>query len=185
MSYRIPLAISAVVLTAGIALADGQEPAKPSNSESTQTATRSRPRIRFGGLTVNAGYSYMSGPFYSPFYYPYYSLYRPWGAYGWGWPYFSDPFLYGAYVHPGFYSGFGYHPSMGEVKLRTADKEAWVYLDGALAGKAVRLKSMWLEAGAYQLEIRSGAKKFGQKVYVLSGKTLRLTADLDRGEVRP
>ena len=60
-----------------------------------------------------------------------------------------------------------------------------MYLDGALAGKADKLKNMWLEPGAYNLEVRSGNKQFSQKVYVLSGKTLRLTADWNRGEVRP
>jgi hypothetical protein len=81
--------------------------------------------------------------------------------------------------------GFGYGPSMGEIKLKSDDKSAWVYLDGALAGKADRLKTMWLEPGAYNLEVRSGDKRFAQKVYVLTGKTLRLTADLTRSEVRP
>jgi hypothetical protein len=127
-----------------------------------------RPRVRFGALTVNAGYSYYSGPRY----YPYYG-YGPWAGYGW------------AYIYPGFFTGYGYAPNLGEIKLKTDDPATWVYLDGALAGKADKLKSMWLEPGKYELEVRSGNKRFGQKVYVLSGKTLRLTADPAKLEVRP
>ncbi len=140
----------------------------------------SRPRVRFGGFTVNAGYSYFSGPRY----YPYYG-YGPWAGYGW--PYYAaySSFLFSPYVYPGFFTGYGYGPSLGEIKLKTDDPTAWVYLDGGLAGKAEKLKSMWLEPGKYELEVRSGNKRFGQKIYVLSGKTLRLTADLAKSEVRP
>jgi hypothetical protein len=138
-----------------------------------------RPRVRFGGFTVNAGYSHFSGPGF----YPYYG-YGPWAGYGW--PYYAySPFLFSPYIYPGFFSGYGYGPNLGEIKLKTDDPTAWVYLDGALAGKADKLKSMWLEPGKYELEVRSGGKRFGQKVYVLSGKTLRLTADPEKSEVRP
>ncbi len=125
----------------------------------------SKPRIRLGGVMVNAGYSRFAGPGFYPYYY----------GYG-GWPY---------YFHPGFLYGYAWGPNLGEIKLKTEAPDAWVYIDGALAGKAEKLKSMWLEPGKYELEIRSGERKFGQKVYVLSGKTLRLNADLARLEVRP
>ena len=122
------------------------------------------PRVRLGGVFVNAGYSRFSGG------YPY------WG-YG---PYGFDPFLFGPYIHPGFYTGFGYGPSLGEVKLQAADKSSWIYIDGALAGRAEKLKTMWLEPGAYSLEVRGGQGHpdevlYSQKIYVLSGKTFKLT----------
>jgi hypothetical protein len=64
---------------------------------------------------------------------------------------------------------------MGEVKIASAPKEAMVYLDGAYAGAAGKLKSMWLEPGVYNLEIRDDAgASWSQKIYVLSGKTLPL-----------
>jgi hypothetical protein len=64
---------------------------------------------------------------------------------------------------------------MGEVKLNDAPKEASVYLDGAFAGEVAKLKSMWLEPGVYQVEVRddSGAT-WEKKIYVLSGKKLDL-----------
>lgn len=150
---------------------------KPAEDKDSGNAKSSRPRVRLGGIMIGAGYSHFSG---RPFgYYPYYSY--GFGPYG----YLYDPFLYGMY-HPGYFSGFGYGAGMGQVKLNSADPTAaWVYIDGALAGRADKLKNMYLDAGVYDLEIRSGDKRFGQKVYVLTGKTLRLTADLARLEVRP
>lgn len=117
-----------------------------------------KPRVRLGGVTVGAGYSHVSG------YYPYF-----------GFPYFYDPLFFG-FVHPGFYGGFAYGPSLGEVRLRTADKDGAVFLDGAYAGEVAKLKHMWLEPGAYNLEVRSPGHhtQFERRIYVLSGKTLDL-----------
>lgn len=184
MTRRLSIVVPFAVLAAGLAFAEAPPDTRQENSDKQDT-TRSRPRIRFGGLMVNAGYSHFSGgPFFSPFYgFPF----RPWmwGPNAWNWPMMYDPFFYGPYLHPGFFTGFGRYPAMGEIKLKSGDADAWVYLDGALAGKADKLKNMWLEPGVYNLEVRSGGKRFAQKVYVLSGKTLRLTADPERAEVRP
>jgi hypothetical protein len=68
---------------------------------------------------------------------------------------------------------------MGEVKLNDAPKDAMVYLDGAYAGSVAKLKSMWLEPGIYQLEVRDdGGLAWEKKIYVLSGKTLDLRPSL-------
>jgi len=118
-------------------------------------------RVRLGGVRIGAGYSY--GGYYSPWYY--------------------DPFLFYPVYAPGYYNGFAYQPNMGAVKLEGADKNALVYLDGALAGRADKLKQMWLDPGAYDLELRTGARSATQRIYVLSGKTLKVTPELM--EVRP
>ena len=177
MSSWLRSALPLAVLLAGCALAaDGPDQKDPTDKDNTS----SRPHVRIGGIMIGAGYSHFS----SPFGYPYYA-YRPWGPWGtYGWPYYYDPFFYGPSLYPGYFTGFAYGPSMGEIKLKSADKDAWVYLDGALAGRAEKLKSMWLEPGAYHLEVRAGNRRFGPRVYVLSGKTLRLTADLQDSEVR-
>lgn len=188
MVSRLTLAVLLAAVPASLALADDSQPSKTTEPASQSTNHR-WPRVRFGGFAVNAGYTHFSGPGYYP--YGYYGPWAPWGAGPWGFsaaysPFYWDPFYYGPYLHPGFFRGFGYGgPAMGEVKLKTADKDAWIYLDGALAGKADKLKDMWLEAGAYNLEVRSGPKTFSRKIYVLSGKSMRLTADIVRGEVRP
>ena len=86
------------------------------------------------------------------------------------------------YAYPGFYTGYAYRQGMGQVKLQTDNKDAYVYLNGALAGQAGKLKSMWLDPGAYNLEVRSGNRKFTERIYVLSGKTLKLAANPTRQE---
>jgi hypothetical protein len=134
-------------------------------------------RVRIGGIMVGASY------FHGPAWYPRYPYY------GWGYPYWGlyDPFWYSPWVHPGLYSGFAQGPNMGQVKVKSASKEASVYLDGAYAGTLEKLKSMWLEPGAYNLEVRDyGGRSFKKRIYVLTGKTLELRADLQRkGDAQP
>src|SRR5262245_30748302 len=93
-------------------------------------------KVRLAGITVGAGYAHYSGRYccwYGPGLYPYGGFY--------------DPFFY----HPYFGTGFAQGPDMGQVKLQTFSKDAEVYLDGAYAGVAGDLKSMWLKPGAYDL----------------------------------
>ncbi len=128
-------------------------------------------RVRLAGVSVGAGYSHFSGPYYG---YPYSywpGYYSPaWGLY---------PSMYYPMFHPGFYNGFAQGPQMGEVRLRTEALRAEVYLDGAYAGTAGDLKSMWLEPGAYSLEVKNaGGASFSRRIYVLSGKSLRINAGL-------
>jgi hypothetical protein len=127
-----------------------------------------RTRVSLGGITVGAGYAHYSGPWY-----PYY--YRP--AY-WGGPYWS-PFwdFYAPMYYPGFYPGYlrTAGPGTGEVRL-TAPARAEVLLNGAYAGVASDLKTIWLEPGAYDLEVRSDGGTWSRRIYVLSGKRLKLDA---------
>ncbi len=167
------------VLALTCALA-GQEPSSTKPDDATTPAKAdpqpSHHRVRLAGVMIGAGYSHFSGR------YPYYYGYYP-GYWGFG-PYWYDPF-FSPYIHPGFYTGFAYQPYMGGVKLPANEKTAWVYLDGALAGRADRLKFMWLDPGAYNLEIRDGDRKFTQRIYVLSGRTLKVTPDMLVKEARP
>ena len=157
-----PLLPAVVLFCLATGLA-AQEPAKDADDKQAQpatTAARSRPRVRFGGFTVGAGYMHTAGR------YPYY------GAYPGYWGY--DPFFYGTWFHPGYFYGFAYQPAMGQLKVR-ADRDAWIFLDGALAGRADKLRSMWLEPGVYNLEIRTADRTASRRIYVLSGKTMHVT----------
>ncbi|MBV9480035.1 MAG: hypothetical protein JO249_04675 [Acidobacteria bacterium] len=114
--------------------------------------------LRLG--TVTAGY------FQGPGFYPYYPFYlmAPW-----------DPF-WGMY-YPAYAPNVAYSSGKGEVKLTAATKEAKVFVDGAYAGNAGRLKHIWLDPGAYDLAVAiPGRAIFEQRIYVLSGKTLKITA---------
>ena len=98
---------------------------------------------------------------------------RPWGWYD---PFFYGPY-YGAYAVP--------YRNAGQVKLDTNVKDAEVFINGAYAGTAGKLKSMWLRPDTYDLEIRApGRTSYAERIYVVAGKTLRLHADL-RVQARP
>ena len=151
------------------------EPAPPAPS-----VKASRPiRFRLGGFSFGAGYGYYSGRYWRPWYaggfYPY--------SYYYSYPYrFYSPLWYDAsmmWYHPGWYTGFAYREGMGEIKLRATPANAEVYLDDALAGTAKDLKSIWLEPGAYNLRVQAeNHQPFTIRIYVLSGKTLKLDAPL-------
>ena len=68
---------------------------------------------------------------------------------------------------------------MGEVKLQTTQKGAEVFINGAYAGLAEDLRSIWLDPGAYDLEVNApGSQSFKKRIFVLSGKTVRIMAAL-------
>ena len=115
------------------------------------------------GVAVGAGFGYASGPYWPGCYYctPF------WG--GWGYPYWA-PFYGPGYFMPA--------PDKGEVKLESSYKDAEVYLDDAYAGTTAKLKSFWLAPGVYNLEVRpAGVAPVSKRIYVLTGKTLRLRFD--------
>ena len=65
------------------------------------------------------------------------------------------------------------------MKLAADPNQAEVYIDGAYAGTADRLKTIWLEPGAYDLSVsHAGRESFHQRIYVLTGKSLKITAKL-------
>ena len=99
---------------------------------------------------------------------------RPYGFYGG----FYDPWFWGPYWYGGPYSGYGYSmpAGMGKVKIETHFKDAEVFIDGAYAGTTSQVKDMWLRTGAHNIEVRAaGHPKYAERVYVLSGKTLKIS----------
>jgi hypothetical protein len=94
---------------------------------------------------------------------------------GWGW---YSPFYYGPYYG-------GMYQNSGEIKLDTDVKDAEVFINGAYAGTAGKLKSMWLQPNTYNLEIRApGRTRYAERIYVLAGKTLHIHPEL-RVEAKP
>ena len=94
----------------------------------------------------------------------------------WGW---YNPYFYAPY---GWYGYYGYNPAyysnLGELKLKTNVKDADVYINGAYAGKAAKLKTMWLRPNAYNLEVRAaGYSTYAKRIYLLPGKTMQVRAD--------
>jgi hypothetical protein len=117
-------------------------------------ALSSEARERFGGrgrAVIVPGYSY---------YYPY----RAWGwGMGWGW---GNPY--------GDYQPY-YQDAKGKIKLRDYVKSDQVYIDGAYAGTADKMKTIKLDPGRYTIEIRrQGTELINRSVYVVAGKTVEI-----------
>jgi len=173
-SAIVPLALLACALSATPADQAAPKDAEQKSSEDSpkgETGTR-RPRIRFGGFMFGAGYTHWSRGWCCGYGYGYYGLWAPFypGVFAW------DPFLYSPYYN----SGFAWGPNMGEVKLHASLKNAEVFLDGAYAGSVSERKSMWLDPGAYNIEVRApGRPAYVKRIYVLSGKSLRLNAKME------
>jgi hypothetical protein len=67
---------------------------------------------------------------------------------------------------------------MGQVRIQARDRNAEIFLNGAYAGVAQDLRSIWLEPGVYELEVRRAQRaNWEKKIYVLSGKTLKVHAE--------
>jgi hypothetical protein len=149
---------------------DPAEKEKP-QKESDAPADKGKLHLRLGTVWVGGGYSHFSGPYYYP--------YGPYGFYPGDWVYGSAWYpMWGGY--PYYPSGyFTYNNGRGELRLSADPKVAEVYIDGAYAGTADRLKSIWLDPGAYDLTVSAADREsFHQRVYVLSGKSLKITAKL-------
>jgi hypothetical protein len=134
--------------------------------------------LRLGGISVGAGYRHFSGPYYYPYAYPF--GYAPFGFYPGDWV--AASFWYPIASPYPFYApdAFRYGDGRGEIRLTTDPKESKVYIDGGYAGTADKLKTLWLDPGAYDLTVSAaGRENFYQRLYVLSGKSLKISAKLD------
>ena len=110
--------------------------------------------VRLGGIGIGGGYA--RGLFYPP-YYSFGPNYEPfWGPY------------------PAIYPGYSNASQAGKVVLQNAAADAQVYIEGGYAGEAGKLKSLRLQPGVYNLEVRSANGNFERRIYVLSGKTLKI-----------
>ena len=107
-----------------------------------------------------------------PRYYVYRAPYWGWNRWGWG-PRYGDPFWN---PYPGYYY---YTPdTTGKVKIHDSVKTDTVFLNGAFAGSAHDLKSLKLNPGNYQLEVRrEGRNILDSTLYVVTGKTVHIDVD--------
>jgi len=153
-----------------------QPQAQDSGGKHSDGDVANKTHFRLGAVTVGAGYARFPNGFYAGGFWPY-SFY-PYNFYPLALGY--EPFYHG---YPWFYAPYVpdlvYGSGKGEVKLVAEPKTASVYLNGAYAGTARNLKSMWLEPGAYDLCLASpGQQECHQRIYVLSGKSLKIAARL-------
>lgn len=162
------------------------------DQENDSEAPKHKVHVRLGGVAVGAGYAYSSGLFccygYYPYnygFYPYNAFYNPF--------FYPDPF-YDFYGYPYDYrNDLGYAGDKGEIRLSSSVKGAQVYIDGAYAGTTDKLKNFWLSPGAYDVSVSAaGRQTYKERIYVLSGKSVKLKATLEpegpvhaQGEAKP
>ncbi len=165
------------LLSSHLGLADDQPKGSspPSSNTIGSVEASQQSRVLLGGVSLTGGYSRYSGPAYwGPPYYGYYN--SPFFAPSW-----QPPFPYDGAAFSGFYAAYNFQrgPSMGEIKLHAEPVTASVFINDAYAGRVQDLRSMSLEPGVYDLRIEAeGRPGFARKVYVLSGKTLKIEANL-------
>jgi hypothetical protein len=95
-------------------------------------------------------------------------FYRPYGPAWWG------PGWYAPYWGP----GYAVVPYTGQVKIKTNNKNAAVFVDGGYAGQAAKLKKFALRPGTHNIELRgpSGHTFYQERVQVIPGKTVEIDA---------
>jgi hypothetical protein len=155
---------------------DPPKESSTASSEPTGSVEASRqPRIRLGGISLTGGYGRFYGsPYWGPPYYGYYK--SPFWSPSW-----QTYFPYGGMGLSGLYPAYNFQrgPGMGEIKLQAEPMTASVFINDAYAGRVQDLRSMSLEPGVYNLRIETeGRPGFARRVYVLSGKTLKIEANL-------
>lgn len=142
----------------------GSEP-KPKQEQ--HLSKPSKLHVALGTVSVGAFYAYGPCPVFA------------YGCYG-AMP-FAAPYPYPLFYPAYFYSSgvWAAHVSEGRVELQTNPTDASVYINGAYAGPANRLKKFPLGSGAYNLEVRAkGYRPFRQRIYILSDRTLKISAHL-------
>jgi PEGA domain len=178
--------LAGVLFLGNLGLADDppKESSTASNGQTGSVEASKQPRIRLGGISLTGGYSRFSGPGYlGPPYFGYYD--SPFWT-----PFWQTYFPFGGVGLSGFYPAYNFQrgPNMGEIKLQAEPVTASVFINDAYAGRVQDLRSMSLEPGVYNLRIETeGRPGFARRVYVLSGKTLKVEANLmaPKGEQQP
>jgi len=105
------------------------------------------------------GRVFVGGGFYGPGFY---------GFYGPGWGWWGYPY------------GTGYYgPGLGQIQLKTHDKDESVFVDGGYAGRTGELKNFALVPGTHTIELRAsnGVSFFHEQINVIAGKTVKIHAD--------
>jgi len=155
--------------SSGVQATDQQDQSSKLNSKDKKDKPdKGKTHVHLGTVTVGASYTRFSNGFFYGFY-PYYFGYAP---------FFFDPF-YSSYFYEPHATRFAYGPDKGEVRLEAKPSSASVYLNDAYAGTAGKLKHMWLAPGAYDVTVAAAdGSEFHQRIYVLSGKSLKIHAKI-------
>jgi hypothetical protein len=92
--------------------------------------------------------------------------------------FYSGPAYHG---YPNWYRGPVYFPApiTGELKIKTEDKDARVYVDGGYLGIVRKISKFDLRPGNHDIELRDarGNALFEQRVAIVPGRTTEFHAE--------
>ncbi|MBM3802083.1 MAG: PEGA domain-containing protein [Acidimicrobiia bacterium] len=177
MTYKTGVGrmIATFLLATGLCLAEDEVRRSEStfDEEPGSINVSQSSRVRVGGFPLTGAYSRFSGA--PPWAGPCCGHFSPyWGSY-WHFP-FREFGRRARLPVDGLASS---EPKMGEIKLAAEPLTASVFLNEAYAGRVQDLRSIYLDAGVYNLKIETeGYPAFVQRVYALSGKSLTIEANL-------
>lgn len=84
------------------------------------------------------------------------------------------PYPYG-WGYPGYWGPYYYYDTRGKIKIRDENEFDQVYINGAYAGTVGKRKTIRLEPGRYNIEVRRQEKELVKReVYVLTQKTVEI-----------
>jgi hypothetical protein len=176
-------AIVALLLSTSFGQADNKKKAEPETAQPQVEVSRPSP-IRFGGFWLGGGGAYAEGRDLNPAY----RLYRPCCWHDPWYDVFSPVGVFeNCFAYPGLCQVFarGEAVETGVIVLKT-QPDAEVFIDGGYAGQARDLEKMKLPPGIYTLRVEEqGFEPFERKIYLLSGKKVKISAALTALEVKP
>ena len=84
-----------------------------------------------------------------------------------------------AWYGPRWGAPYALVPYTGDLKIKTNNKNAGVFIDGGYAGQTAKLKKFALSPGVHNIELRdpSGHAFYQKRIQVIPGKTLEIHAD--------
>jgi hypothetical protein len=135
---------------------------EPEEEPAALSVSERKTRFHLGPIHVGAGWAHVRRHPYYPWF-PWYRFHHH--------PFFLSPvdYMYPLYPFPVSHEG------TGEVRLEDVPKEAVVFIDGGYAGSGGDLRKFRLQPGAYTLRMEwDGGEPFETRLYVLTGKTLRV-----------
>jgi hypothetical protein len=154
---------------------------------------------------VRPAYEHHHGGFhYRPFHYargyPYFGSYYPfyYDSFYYGFPFYAGFYPYFPFDYPFFYWDYSNAmeradlrqlamADMGEIKVQVKPKDAYVYVDGQLAGTAKQFDGspgyLWLKAGTHQIAVyKDGYQTIDESVQVQPGTRIKIKEKMQPGK---
>jgi hypothetical protein len=168
MKARTIARILPVLLLLFAGFSYGQQVARPAPKHEQHLSKQSNLHVTLGTISVGVFYANAPCPVFAYGCYPVLPFVAPYA-----YPLFYPAFLYAS-------ADFARHVPEGTVKLHASPANAAIYIDGAYAGTANRLKTFPLGSGAYDLDVKAqGYRTFHERIYILSDRTLQIAARLE------